>query len=263
MAIHFTECAALTELPASKKLVLMACADSADKDSRIAKPGLENVCRWSGLKKSRALEVIAELVAEGYLVRRSSGRAGRRAEFYVFPAGCCALHGPLHHITTGSAGADPAPEGTPPASGSAPADTGGSGAPDPQPEVQGPEEGPTATGPLPSSEVLTPQPPATAGGDSTSSNTAAGRKRPSRGDGTNPRALRAAAEREAAQRAQDRAAADRRTRLQAIAACNRCSKAGYLPSGRVCDHDPGTEQRAARGLELVRDELTKRKRRAS
>lgn len=239
MAIHFTECAALTELPASKKLVLMACADSADKDSRIAKPGLENVCRWSGLKKSRALEVIAELVAEGYLVRRSSGRAGRRAEFYVFPAGCCALHGPLHHITTGS------------------------GAPDPQPEVQGPEEGPTATGPLPSSEVLTPQPPATAGGDSTSSNTAAGRKRPSRGDGTNPRALRAAAEREAAQRAQDRAAADRRTRLQAIAACNRCSKAGYLPSGRVCDHDPGTEQRAARGLELVRDELTKRKRRAS
>ena len=35
MAIHFLECAALADLPASKKLALMAIADDADKVTRI------------------------------------------------------------------------------------------------------------------------------------------------------------------------------------------------------------------------------------
>lgn len=260
MAIHLTECAALSELPASKKLVLMACADSADKDTRIALPGFDNIVRWSGLKRSRAMEVIAELVAEGYLVRRSSGRAGRRAEFYVFPAGCCAMHGPLPLLRSGSAQPDPAaaapesPSGTP--SASATPDPVGSAGPDAQPEVQGPEVGPVWTGPLPSSEVLPPQPPTLSGGRTPRSTTR--RTRPSRANGTNPRALQAAEDRAASERRQAAAASERQAKVQAIAACPRCSKAGYLPNGKVCDHDPDTPQRAARGLALVREQLASR-----
>lgn len=94
MAMHFTESAALLPLPAAKKLVLMAFADSADKDTRVAMPGFDTVLQWSGLKRSQAYDVVAELVEEGYLARRTAGRSGRRAEFYVFPrGGCCPLHG--------------------------------------------------------------------------------------------------------------------------------------------------------------------------
>lgn len=106
MSIHHVECAALTTLPASTKLVLMAFADSADKDTRVAFPGMGNVMAWSGLKKSRALEVTRWLVTQGYLVRASGSNATgpkRRAEYLVFPAGCCLQHGP----TDGYDGPDP------------------------------------------------------------------------------------------------------------------------------------------------------------
>lgn len=156
MAIHFLECAAHTDLTPSKKLALMAIADDADKTTRIGSAGLEAIMAWSGLKKSRALEVIAELVTDGYLRREKGGRIGRRAEFVVFPDGCCALHGP---VRPGSDVADPQV----PTSGSESPDPSGSDGPDPQSEVEGPEEGPiegpTATGPLPISLSLnTPNP---------------------------------------------------------------------------------------------------------
>lgn len=106
MSIHHVECAALTSLPASTKLVLMAFADSADKDTRLAFPGLDNVMAWSGLRKSRALEVTSGLVKQGYLVRTGGSNATgprRRAEYLVFPAGCCLQHGRLN----GHTGPDP------------------------------------------------------------------------------------------------------------------------------------------------------------
>lgn len=250
MAIHLTECAALTDLPASKKLVLMACADSADRDSRIAKPGFDNVCRWSGLKRSRAMEVMAELVAEGFLVRRSSGRAGRRAEFYVFPGGCCAMHGPLPQVAAGSATPDPDEDTPDVEAGSGPPDPTGSAPPDPQ-VAPGSGSGSGSYRTPSQLRTTSPQPPDKSGGASTT-------KRPSRADGTNLRAVQAAADRATRQHQQATAADHRRARAQAIAACPRCSKAGYLPSGKVCDHDPDTPNRAARGLELVRAELSKR-----
>jgi hypothetical protein len=146
MAIHLLECAAHTNLPASKKLALMAIADDADKESRVGRAGLDAVMAWSGLKKSRALEVIAELVTEGFLRRESGGYIGHRAEFMVFPDGCCALHGPTRK---GSA----RPDASPKPKGSAPSDANGSATADPQPEqegpIEGPTEGPTATAPAP------------------------------------------------------------------------------------------------------------------
>lgn len=128
MAIHFTECAALTALPPAKKLALMACCDSADKDTRIAMPGFDTIQQWSGLKRSQAYDVIAELVALGYLARRSGGRAGRRAEFYVFPAGgCCPMHAAL-------------PDWTPPSDAMEPP-ASGSGGPDPDTQPSDSEDG--------------------------------------------------------------------------------------------------------------------------
>lgn len=142
MAVHYTERAALLDLPASKKLVLMCIADSANQDNRVGFPGMDAIKRWSGLKNSRALEVIAELVAEGYLVRHRGGVNGRRAEFIVFPHGCCPLHEPLPGYSAHLPGDD----------------LSGSGVADPddpaeksQPPVEGPAEGPTQTGPLPNS----------------------------------------------------------------------------------------------------------------
>lgn len=166
MAIHLLECAAHTDLAPSKKLALMALADDADKVTRIGSAGLDGVMAWSGLKKSRALEVLAELVAEGFLRRERGGRIGRRAEFVVFPDGCCALHGP---VKPGSAQPDPSEiDPQSPVSGSAVPDPSASDAPDPEPEVEGPEEGPiegpVATGPLPIPLSKNPPNPRKAGG---------------------------------------------------------------------------------------------------
>lgn len=162
MAIHLLECAATSTLPPSKKLALMALADDADKITRIGSVGLEGIMAWSGLKKSRALAVLAELVTEGYIRRHQAGRIGRRAEFVVFPAGCCALHGP---VKPGSGQADPVGNGS---GGSGTADPSGSSPADPKEEVEGPKEGPvegpTASGPLPIPLSKEPPNPRTAGG---------------------------------------------------------------------------------------------------
>jgi hypothetical protein len=108
MSIHHLECAARTKLPASKKLVLMAFCDDADKLSRIAFPGIEAAMEWSGLGKSRVLEVIAELIDEGYISRLSAGRRGHRAEFRIFDrVACCSMHGPANVMPLGSGQSDP------------------------------------------------------------------------------------------------------------------------------------------------------------
>lgn len=77
----------LDELPAASKLVLMALADSADDDGAGSIPGLAKLRAWSGLGKSRTLEVLAELIAAGWVVKTTAGRRGQRATFHVFPRG--------------------------------------------------------------------------------------------------------------------------------------------------------------------------------
>jgi len=209
MAIHFTECAALTDLPAAKKLVLMACADSADKDTRVSLPGFETIRTWSGLGRAQAYAVITELLAMGYLARRAGGVAGRRAEFFVFPGGgCCPLHGRLPDYTgpvpgepetpgAGSGQADPAPA-VDDADPAAPESGEGSG--------QGSDEGSgldRTPSRLPGYENP-PNPPASPGGARSSCKRKghAARRRPNcRGCGTHPRAEEAAAELAAAQAA--------------------------------------------------------------
>lgn len=216
MAMHFTESAALLGLPAAKKLVLMAFADSADKDSRVAIPGFDTVMQWSGLKRSQAYDVVAELVEDGYLARRAAGRSGRRAEFFVFPrGGCCPLHSALPDFLEPSPEDDETPT----------EDQGsGSGTPDPdlrteqaehQPEVAAADGQPSTRSPgsgsgsgtgsgldrtpsrLPGSKNP-PNPPASRGAKCTH-----GKRSGCRPCGTSPRAaLQAAAAAEAVEAAQ-------------------------------------------------------------
>lgn len=197
MAGHYMDCAANTDLQASKKLVLMCIADDADKQSRIGRVGLDAIRKWSGLGRSRALEVIKDLVDEGYLARHAAGRIGRQAEFVVFPGGCCGLHGPVAGYVPdeapeaaveqaserGSGGPDPLPE--------TPLSTG-SGTADPAVDIEGPEEGPiegpAQTGPpLEQLPIKTPPTPAGRGDRAKVCSHGAGACRRC---GTNPRALR-------------------------------------------------------------------------
>lgn len=111
MSIHHVERAALTDMPASKKLVFMAICDSADKETRVAAPGFDALRQWSGLGQSQIYDILNELIAEGYLRRLSQGRKGHRAEWLVFAAvACCSMHDPVE----GSGSPEPKTGSAPP-----------------------------------------------------------------------------------------------------------------------------------------------------
>lgn len=93
MSGHLIGCAgAIKGLGKSHKLALLAFADSGDDRTHIGFPGYEGVQMWADCSRSRAAELISDLVAAGYLELHKSARPGRRAEYIVFPDGCCDLH---------------------------------------------------------------------------------------------------------------------------------------------------------------------------
>lgn len=71
----------------TQKLVLMKIADSADDQSRLARPGLERMVAWAGVGEKQVITVVTELVGLGLVERVEVGRVGRRAEYRVFPFG--------------------------------------------------------------------------------------------------------------------------------------------------------------------------------
>jgi len=71
----------------TQKLVLMKIADSADDQTRLARPGLERMLAWSGVAEKQVMRVVTELVGLGLVERVEIGRTGRRAEYRVFPFG--------------------------------------------------------------------------------------------------------------------------------------------------------------------------------
>jgi hypothetical protein len=95
MSGHLIGCAGtLTDdrLAPSHKLALLAFADSADDRTHIAFPGYEGVQKWAGCSRGRAAELIRDLVGFGYLLQHKKAHRGQRAEYVVFPGGCCDLH---------------------------------------------------------------------------------------------------------------------------------------------------------------------------
>jgi hypothetical protein len=90
MSIHLMVAAAY--LPAdvvnqSQKLALMKMCDSADDETRRSRPGLARLAAWVGVSDKRAVTIVTELVAKGLVERIETGRAGRAAEYRVFPLG--------------------------------------------------------------------------------------------------------------------------------------------------------------------------------
>lgn len=93
MSGHLIGCAGdAQDLGKSHKLALVAFADSADDRTHIAFPGYEGVMKWASCSRSRAAELINDLEAAGYLEQHRTSRPGRRAEYVVFPGGCCDVH---------------------------------------------------------------------------------------------------------------------------------------------------------------------------
>ncbi|MFE0257302.1 helix-turn-helix domain-containing protein [Streptomyces sp. NPDC059010] len=71
----------------TQKLVLMKIADSADDQTRLARPGLERMMAWACVGEKQVIRVVTELVGLGLVERSEVGRIGRRAEYRVFPHG--------------------------------------------------------------------------------------------------------------------------------------------------------------------------------
>ena len=101
MSTHLLIAAAYLEgLSPSTKLVLMAIADSGDEHTLESRPGLPKIRAWSGLGKSQALAVVADLAKPfdkgglGLIQRVEAGRLGRRATYRVFPNGVPAIPHP-------------------------------------------------------------------------------------------------------------------------------------------------------------------------
>ena len=68
-----------------QKLALMKIADSADDESRIARPGMLRLARWVGVGKKRSITIVTQLVEKGLVERVEVGRPGRAAVYKVFP----------------------------------------------------------------------------------------------------------------------------------------------------------------------------------
>jgi hypothetical protein len=221
------------------RLLLLAIADHAGDDGGDAWPSVPTLARKTGMSERTVQRGIGRLVDGGHLaVDRCAGRRGtNRYRVLMPPAG----------------GATVSP-GTPAAAAHdrCRTATGDGLTPVTQPCHPG---GDVQVSPERPGTSFTPQPPAS-GGRPAEHRTA--QSRPSRADGTSPRARHAAAERTAQLRRHEAAADQRAARQQAIAVCDRCDSRGYLPGGLVCDHDPHTPARAARGLALVRAALAER-----
>ncbi|MCZ4099808.1 helix-turn-helix domain-containing protein [Streptomyces sp. H39-C1] len=74
-------------LSQSQKLALMKIADSADDETRLARPGLTRLAAWVGVTDKRAITIVTELIAKGLVERVEIGKAGRSAVYRVFPLG--------------------------------------------------------------------------------------------------------------------------------------------------------------------------------
>ncbi|MFB7828860.1 hypothetical protein [Streptomyces hydrogenans] len=70
-----------------QKLALMKIADSADDETRLARPGLTRLAAWVGVTDKRAITIVTELIAKGLVERVEAGKVGRAAVYRVFPLG--------------------------------------------------------------------------------------------------------------------------------------------------------------------------------
>lgn len=85
MSIEHIVTAAQMPLPQGQKLVLMAIADDASRDTRRAYPGHQKMMLWSDTGERRVAQILEELIARQLVARVSLGYEGRRSEYLIFP----------------------------------------------------------------------------------------------------------------------------------------------------------------------------------
>lgn len=93
MSVHLIDQASYVQLPSHLKVALLCFADSGRDSDRIAFPGIEGLMRWCGVGEKQAYKLISQLIELRLVEKRRGGYRGRRAEYVVFPDGCCELHG--------------------------------------------------------------------------------------------------------------------------------------------------------------------------
>ncbi|MFC8449510.1 helix-turn-helix domain-containing protein [Kitasatospora sp. NPDC057223] len=71
----------------AEKLALMKLGDSADDETRLARPGVRRLAAWAGVGEKRAITLVTALVKKGLVERVEVGKPGRAAVYRVFPAG--------------------------------------------------------------------------------------------------------------------------------------------------------------------------------
>ena len=94
MSIHLMVVAAYLPpdvVTQGQKLALMKIADSADDETRLARPGMRRLRAWVGVGEKRAITLVTELIERGLVERVSVGKAGRAAVYKVFPLGVPAI----------------------------------------------------------------------------------------------------------------------------------------------------------------------------
>ncbi|MER5642033.1 hypothetical protein ABT095_34490 [Kitasatospora sp. NPDC002227] len=93
----------------TQKLALMKICDSADDESRLARPGMVRLRAWTGVGRTRATTIVTELVEKGLVERVELGRPGRAALFRVFPLGLPSIPS-TEELKARQAAADAAPK---------------------------------------------------------------------------------------------------------------------------------------------------------
>lgn len=83
MSIHVLNLVWRTDMPPNKKLMLLAYADGAQDDGSEIWPGRDKLCLKTGYSARSVERLTEELVQDGYLVRVTRGRKGRRASFRI------------------------------------------------------------------------------------------------------------------------------------------------------------------------------------
>ncbi|MEU8919530.1 helix-turn-helix domain-containing protein [Kitasatospora sp. NPDC048545] len=71
----------------AEKLALMKLGDSADDETRLARPGIRRLAAWAGVGPKRAITLVTELVKKGLVERVEIGKPGRAAVYRIFPGG--------------------------------------------------------------------------------------------------------------------------------------------------------------------------------
>ena len=93
MSVHLVTSALKTPLKGAHKLVFLGLCESACDDAeRLSWPGLEALVEAGSVSRARVFAILKDLLEQGWIVQTGRGKKHRRAEYRVFPGGCCKHH---------------------------------------------------------------------------------------------------------------------------------------------------------------------------